>query len=163
MSFEFFYSHVGSNPNTCLSNFYPVRFTDGKLIFKNSEQYLMYHKAMLMGDKSTAQNILRAHKAYIAKALGRKVEPWNQELWDKEKETIMVNGLMLKFGQNKNLRDYLLSTVGKTLVEAAYNDPIWGVGMALGDPNLIYPDRWKGQNLLGKCLEIVRAKLMEQD
>ena len=58
--------------------------------------------------------------------------------------------------QNETLKTYLLSTVGKILVEASPEDRIWGIGMKAGDPGIEDPNNWKGQNLLGYAIMEVR-------
>lgn len=49
---------------------------------------------------------------------------------------------------------------GKTFVEASPSDPIWGIMMPIGDPNIVDETNWKGQNLLGKALTSVREELV---
>ena len=44
------------------------------------------------------------------KALGRKVRGFDQKVWDKFKYAIVLNGNWCKFSQNRDLRDFLLST-----------------------------------------------------
>ena len=61
--------------------------------------------------------------------------------WEKVKFDIMVEAILLKFSQNADIREELLSTTGFDLHENC-PDPIWG-----GGPN--YPN---SQDLLGKAL-----------
>lgn len=46
---------------------------------------------------------------------------------------MMKEGLKVKFVHNVNLRNFLLSTKGKGLVEASVEDLIWGSGITLRD------------------------------
>ena len=64
---------------------------------------------------------------------------------------------MAKFDQNDNLKKLLLATGTKTLVEASPYDRIYGVGLAQTDDNILDETKWKGQNLLGQTLGIVRS------
>ena len=57
-----------------------------------------------------------------------------------------------KFGQNPNLRSFLLVTGNKMLAEASPYDQIWGIGFRAEDPRAYQPSLWKGYNLLGRLL-----------
>ena len=66
---------------------------------------------------------------------------------------------MLKFGQNYDLKDFLLSTADKIIVEASPVDPVWGIGLAKDHDDASLPDKWRGLNLLGFALMEVRDEL----
>lgn len=70
---------------------------------------------------------------------------------------------MLQFSQNEDLKKELLKTYPKILVEASPYDTIWGIGLAAGDPRALCESKWRGLNLLGYILTIVRDNLMEQE
>ena len=75
-------------------------------------------------------------------------------------ETIIVyEGLVAKFTQNPELKRALLDTGNAVLAEAAVNDKIWGIGLSMSDPKRLDPSEWKGQNLMGYALMLVREKL----
>lgn len=65
-----------------LSQWYLANITekDAKNItYSCNEQYMMYKKALLMGDKETAQKILESgENARRIRDLGRKVKNWEQ-------------------------------------------------------------------------------------
>ena len=69
---------------------------------------------------------------------------------------IVYNGNYLKFTQNKKLKDYLKSTGNSILVEASPYDAVWGVKMSMDNDDILYPEKWNGQNLLGFALMQVR-------
>jgi ribA/ribD-fused uncharacterized protein len=54
------------------------------------------------------------------------------------------------------LREYLLGTGDRVLVEASPLDRIWGIGLAADDERAASPDRWRELNLLGFALMQVR-------
>ncbi len=65
-----------------------------------------------------------------------------------------------KFEQNTNIRNFLLSTKGKSLVEASMKDLFWECGIALRDHvKMLDIHNWSSKNLLGKLLEEVRDEL----
>jgi ribA/ribD-fused uncharacterized protein len=72
---------------------------------------------------------------------------------------VVVAGNMAKFGQHAGLRQFLLGTGDRVLVEASPRDTIWGIGLAAGDERAAGPDRWRGLNLLGFALMEVRQRL----
>ena len=142
-----------------MSNWYPCNFiVDGKR-FTTSEQYFMYHKALLMGDTATAEKILVTENPSVCKALGRLVKNWNQELWDENKLRIMSEACTYKFKSSEDLARRLLATGDTTLVEASPTDCIWGIGLTEHDPNAYNPKMWRGLNLLGEVLMVVRKNL----
>ena len=93
------------------------------------------------------------------KALGRKVREFDQVVWDKFKYSIVLNGNWNKFSQNRSLRDFLLSTGDRILVEASPYDNIWGIRLSADSPEANDPQKWRGQNLLGFALMEVRDEL----
>jgi hypothetical protein len=72
---------------------------------------------------------------------------------------IVFKGNYAKFSQNDDLGDELLITGNKILVEASPYDTIWGIGMAEGEPGINDPANWKGLNLLGWSIMLVRKEL----
>ena len=72
---------------------------------------------------------------------------------------IIYEGLVAKFSQNEDLKERLLDTGNDMLAECAVKDRIWGIGLSMDDPDRQDISKWKGQNLLGYALMMVRAKL----
>ena len=83
-----------------------------------------------------------------AKKLGREVAPFDDALWKRCRVRIMQYGLYLKFQQNERLCNVLRATTGFTLVEAAPNDTVWGIGRSVTQAKA--GDLWVGTNLLGR-------------
>lgn len=127
--------------------------------FSSAEQYMMYAKAMLFLDRETAALILAATAPREIKELGRQVKKYDQFVWEYNRLWIVYQGNKAKFLQNPDLRHALLATSGKTLVEAAPNDPIWGIGVAENDPLAMQRNTWKGKKLLGELLTQLRFEL----
>ena len=153
--FTFFFTEA--NP---FSQWYPCTFTVGENTFNCAEQYMMHGKALLFKDTETAAKILAAAHPRQHKALGRKVTPFDDAVWKREREGIVRAGSRAKFTQNAELLDKLLATAGTTLVEASPYDKIWGIGLAATDARAKDPAQWKGQNLLGKILTELRDELL---
>ena len=64
-----------------------------------------------------------------------------------------------KFGQNDELKKLLLETGDSVLAECAVKDRIWGIGLSMINPDRMDRACWKGQNLLGYALMMVREDL----
>lgn len=145
-----------------LSNWIPkdlkIQYCDNE--FTNSEQIFMFLKAVFFNDMETAEKIVKFGKEpRIAKDLGREVQNYNEEEWSKVREEKMYNAIMLKFTSDQKLKQQLLDTGDKILVEGTPFDPIWGVMIKWDDDRILDEKNWKGQNLLGKVLMRIREDL----
>lgn len=126
-----------------------------------AEQYMMAMKSLLFEDSVTYKKIMDTNNPKEIQELGRKIQNFIEETWDEHKETIVINGNYYKFSQNNDLLDILMSTNNSILVEASPYDKIWGVGLSVENPDILDENKWKGKNLLGKCLMKVRELLKE--
>jgi len=153
--FTFFFTEASP-----FSQWYRCSFTVEGRPFGCAEQFMMHGKALLFGDATTAAKILAADHPREHKALGRKVKPFDDATWRREREAIVLAGNRAKFTQNPALRELLLATAGTTLVEASPYDRVWGIGLAESDPRAKDPAQWRGQNLLGKVLTRLRDELL---
>ena len=159
--------------------------------------YMMYHKALLFGDRRVAAQVLAQglHPRKV-KALGRKVAGFDEATWTARRGEIVRRGNVLKFtravteeGFRKgttaagktlrktragtrlgdddglppliegSLREMLLATGEREIVEASPYESIWGIGFTERDAEGMR-EHW-GENLLGKALMEVRSELRE--
>lgn len=134
-------------------------FTVDGVDYTCAEQFMMAEKARLFGDDAVLGKILKSKSPKTHKALGRKVAGFDGAVWERERLEIVVRGNEAKFGQNPEMRDALLATGEKTLVEASPYDRIWGIGLRADDARAFDRSTWRGLNLLGQALEQVRASL----
>ena len=144
---------------SCLSQWWMEDFYTTADSYLCMEQYMMAAKAELFGDKEIRDQILKCSDQKQIKALGRKVQGFDQKVWDKFKYAIVLLGNWHKFSQNRDLREFLLSTGDSVLVEASPYDAIWGIRLAASSPEAQDPMKWRGQNLLGFALMEVRDEL----
>lgn len=144
---------------SCLSQWWPADFTVDGVLYRTAEHYMMAGKARLFGDDEVLGEILACEHPREAKVLGRKVRGFDQEAWEAARFGIVVDGGVAKFGQNAGLRDFLLGTGRRVLVEASPRDRIWGIGMSASHENAENPALWRGHNLLGFALMETRARL----
>ena len=162
VKYIFFWGHqekVGQVTKSCFSQWYDSKFEEDGKEFITAEHYMMYHKAKLFGDYKASEKVLTATNPGEAKAVGREVLGFVQELWNEKRFEIVVNANLAKFSQNSELKEFLLNTGNRALVEASPLDKIWGIGLAQDNPAAENPNRWKGLNLLGFALMEVRDRL----
>ena len=132
-----------------------------ELLFNCSEQAMMYIKSYIFKDIRVADEIKRTpYNPNRYKSLGRQVSNYDEEVWNSVRYKVMKNILWQKFGQNPEIRNYLISTKGKKLVECNPYDLIWGAGLSLDD-NFQFESNWRGKNLLGKALMETRKSFVE--
>lgn len=172
----FFY--LGENDsNFIFSNYYQNKKSDYQFEIMNTKWISneSFFQSMKYTDKDYKKIIQEAdtsHKAFLLGRMGGNIRPeWvinkksNQDKirdvinryknttrirqdWDTIKDKVMIIGLFVKFTQNKDLYDKLLSTGNTKLVEYSPVDKYWGT-------------YWNkvGQNKLGQCLMKVRECL----
>lgn len=146
---------------SCFSQWYPAVFNVDGTEYKTAEHYMMAQKAKLFQDGEIFQKILQTETPDQAKALGRKVQNYDEELWKTKRFDIVVQGNLAKFSQHKDLKDFLLSTKNKVLVEASPVDRVWGIGLPADHADAMNPEVWQGLNLLGFALMEVRKQLAQ--
>jgi ribA/ribD-fused uncharacterized protein len=163
-----------------------IEIDEGKpeqVVFPTSEHWMMVQKALLFGcvhssysahhikfqrgaflsDKEIARKVLSVEETtsdrmrYV-KGLGRKVKNFDETKWKTNRVRIVLEGNKLKFGQNEELRQKLIQTEEKTIVEASPRDKIWGIGMGETKAISSGESKW-GLNLLGKALMDTRKAL----
>ena len=228
-----FYLFYGHKPPTegvdasCLSQWFVRVFTIDEIDYPTAEHWMMAEKARLFGDQAMLKEILASEGPRDAKAFGRKVSGFDNEVWGKHKFDIVIKGNLAKFGQHDDLKQFLLSTASLNstsdrpvvdtpardtgagdlqlaaeskatydvdsdaetskvnevherpapyrlrpsavkdsnviLVEAAGRDTIWGIGLGVSNPKSQDPFTWRGLNLLGFALTLVRDQLSSAD
>jgi ribA/ribD-fused uncharacterized protein len=133
-----------------------------------AEHWMMLQKALLFNDIPVARQVLAitsTDKGSLleVKNLGRAVSGFSEEVWNAHRSRIVLEGNLLKFRQNPDIRKKLLDTGNTTIVEASPRDRVWGIGF--GEKNALEPGkkaRW-GLNLLGVALGEARRILREEE
>lgn len=151
--------HNPNEENGYLSNWYLSRFQIENISYSSMEQYMMYQKAIYFNDMITATKIIATETVANIKAFGRSVSGYDDNYWNGIRQIVVYNGLLAKFSQNLELKDKLILTGNSVLAECAVKDKIWGIGLSMNNPDRFDKDKWKGQNLLGYSLMMVREKL----
>jgi ribA/ribD-fused uncharacterized protein len=163
--FVFFWGHVArveKQMKACLSQWFPCSFLVDGIYYNCAEQFMMAEKARLFHDEDALQKIMQAYDPMEQKKMGRRVQGYDDALWKEHCFDAVVRGNVAKFSQNEKLRDFLLSTGDKILVEASPKDNVWGIGLDEESPDAANPKRWPGTNLLGFALMEVRDKIKDK-
>jgi ribA/ribD-fused uncharacterized protein len=156
----FFWGHQKSKSGeitaSCFSQWWHSPFIVDKITFATAEHWMMAQKALLFGDKESYDKIILAKSPAEAKALGRHVRNFDETIWNDKRFEIVVSGNLEKFKQHNDLKEFLLNTKERVLVEASPEDKIWGIGLTADSDKAENPKRWNGLNLLGFALMEVR-------
>ncbi len=130
--------------NYFLSNFSHSKIRMNGLTFNNGEAAFQSHK-----DPSRASEFVGLNPS-AAKRLGRSVKL--REDWEEVKDHIMYQVTVAKFSQNMLLKEKLLATGDKDLIEGNnWNDKYWGVCDG------------EGKNMLGRILVLTRNYLRHKE
>lgn len=149
----------GGIDRSCLSENYVAEFEADGERFPTVEHYIAWRKAKLFGDDHSAERILAAEAPSKAKAIGRSVKPFDDDVWKANRLEIAVAANVAKFAAHPNLAQYLAATGHKVLAEASPIDRVWGIGLHADDADAKSPERWPGLNILGFSLMEARAQL----
>lgn len=165
LKYIFFWGHQPNQDGTigtsCLSQWWEADFVVDGLTYPSAEHWMMAGKAKLF-DEEMLEKILACKSAPEVKKFGREVRNFVPEVWEANAYDIVVQGSIHKFEQNEALKEYLLGTGNRILVEASPVDAIWGIGMAKDHQYAEQPAFWRGTNLLGFALMQARDFLREQ-
>lgn len=163
IEYLFFWGHTpkqaGVVDKSCLSQWFPAPFVVAGVTYTTAEHWMMAQKALLFGDNEAFQEVLTTEKPAVAKAIGRKVRNFEEAVWNAKRYEIVAEGSYHKFSQHAAMRDLLLHTGKRVIVEASPRDRIWGIGMSQNNEAAHNPFKWRGSNLLGFALMEARDRL----
>ncbi|WLW51881.1 NADAR family protein [Streptomyces sp. YU58] len=145
----------------CLSQWWPSPFAVDGVTYATAEHWMMAGKARLFEDPEAERRVLEADHPAEAKKAGRLVRGFDEAIWERERFRIVVEGSVHKFAAHAELREFLVNTGDRVLVEASPVDRVWGIGLAADDEAAADPERWRGPNLLGFALMEARGRLRE--
>lgn len=146
---------------SCLSQWWPSPFVVDGMAYATAEHWMMAGKARLFEDAEAERRVLAAGSPAQAKNIGRLVRRFDEAIWERERFGIVVEGSVHKFAADPRLREFLLATGDRVLVEASPMDRVWGIGLAADDEQAANPERWRGPNLLGFALMEARGRLRD--
>ena len=141
------------------SQWHPAPFVVEGEAFVTAEQWMMAGKARLFGDMDAASAIMATPDPATQKRLGQTVRGFSADAWRDNRIAIVHRGNLEKFRQNDGAARQLRNTAPAMLVEANPRDWNWGNGLHIDDPANLDPALWKGDNLLGRILTLIRDQI----
>lgn len=142
-----------------LSQWYKREIVVDSIKYSCCEQLMMSEKARLFGDEDALKKIMQSDDPSVQKSFGRKVKNFNKKEWDTVARHIVFKANYAKFSQHEDLKNKLLETGDKIIVEASPYDTIWGIGLGCNDDRVLDPNQWRGTNWLGEEIMKVREFL----
>jgi len=130
--------------------------------FPTVEHYFQAMKAKEFKDDEIYEKIVKAKTPKAAKALGKKVKGFTKDIWDSKKDEIMRVGIRTKFIQHPALRKQLENTGERMIGEANARNTYWGIGTSESSEKSKHPEKWRGQNKIGKILMDIRKEFAEE-
>lgn len=149
--FVFFYGGV-------FSQWYMHDMVIDGITYNCAEQYMMAMKALTFDDALTHAMIMDSSDPSDQKAAGRKVRNFDPKVWNAVSRDYVTKANLAKFS-DPSLKQYLLDTGDKEIVEASPTDKIWGIGLGLNNSDIFDKSKWQGTNWLGECIMQVREIL----
>ena len=131
----------------CFSNFSKHSFELENKEWATSE---IYFQAKKFEGTVYEEKIRSMTNSLEAAKFGRNRELPLREDWETVKDEIMRKAVLAKFSQNADIKEILLQTGEKEIIEATTEDYYWGCGT-----------NGTGKNMLGKILMEVRELLRE--
>jgi ribA/ribD-fused uncharacterized protein len=150
----------GEHRNFSNMSEHPIEVDGAK--YSTVEHYFQAMKAKEFKDDEIYEKIIKAKSAKAAKALGKKVKGFVTEVWDSKRDEVMRVGVKTKFVQHPELRKQLQETEDRMIGEADARDTYWGIGTAMTSEKSKHPDKWRGQNKLGKMLMELRQEFKQE-
>ena len=145
------------------SNLYQSKFSINNVEYNCVEQYIQSEKAAAFNNDLSHNKIMRETNPYSIKKMGSRIRGYTPEQWRKLDKQIAMVGVMEKFRQNNVLKDVLLATGDKQIVESSY-DLHWGSGLHLRDKKALDKQYWinKKGGMMSEVLNRVRETLCKE-
>lgn len=146
-----------------LSNYYKLHdkmVVDG-VEFPSLEHSYQHEKALYFLDRQNALKIRGAKEPGDAKLFGKNVANFKEKEWNRQQKPTMLRLLRIKFKPGSELAAQLLATGDQVLAEAG-SSKTFSIGLPLSSHDIYKKKSWKGDNLLGKCLQTIRNELKQK-
>lgn len=160
LSFQYFWGVTNFDkqpaPLGCFNLWSPHQIADGMFIYHCGEQAMMVTKALLFGDKDTADELMKITRPIDLKA---KITGMDKKVWKEKLFDVLVGINMHKFSQHHDIRKVLLDTGDDVLVAASTYDVVLGIGTHTERAKTLKVEEWEGENVLGFALMETRNNL----
>ena len=157
----FFMGNPSLSDTKEFSNMFEAPVQIEGITFPTVEHYFQWAKAKQFGDLGTQSKILKTASPKSAKALGKKVVPFDAAQWEERKDQVMRTAVKAKLMQHPEILKKLRDTGDRIIGEADARGKYWGIGTSADTSFAKNPERWKGKNMMGKILMELRTELKE--
>ena len=106
------------------------------------------YQAAKFDDKDIINQIFLARSAYDSKKIARENNGNVRKNWDEVKLSVMEEILRTKLEQHPYIKEKLIKSGGRYIIEDSHKDAFWGRGLD-----------YKGQNQLGELWMKIRSEL----
>ena len=141
-----------------LSNWEKSPFVYEGTRYASLEQGYMYTKAVMNGDVTSANEIMRTSEPYRAKEIGDKITTKRGKWTHDQCEDVMTNLLAAKFAPGSKRAADLLATGSKYLAETGRNT-YYACGLPINHREVLNKQAHTGKNRLGHLLMKIRSSL----
>jgi ribA/ribD-fused uncharacterized protein len=155
----FFIGNPALNEHKEFSNMHEAPIQVEGITFPTVEHYFQWSKAKQFGDAGAQAKILKTPSPKTVKAIGKKVTPFDDAQWSERKDQVMRVAVKAKLMQHPEILKKLMDTGDRLIGEANPRDKYWGIGTSSDTAFAKNPERWKGQNKMGKILMELRTEL----
>lgn len=124
--------------------------------YPTCEHFIIDQKAMLFGDFSAREALRKIVDPCQVRQIGRRIVGFEEAIWVAHRFEILRRGIDAKFRQSQALSYFLIQTKHQVLAASHPEDATWGIGLEPEDRDAANPLLWRGLNLLGFALMVVR-------
>lgn len=151
---------IFSNGYSLLSNSHFTPFVVEKIRYRSVEQFMWANRALHFKDYFAHQAIMEESSA--RKYRDVKIENYDFNKWRSVQNDLLEKALEAKFTQHQKSAEKLSSTGKAIIVYATRYDRVLGNGLDLADEHSVNKDEWKGLNVLGALLMLLRDRLADK-
>ena len=148
---QYVFFSAANETNGYMAGSYPCRFTVEGMDYCSADQYVASRKALLAGDLSSYQKVMKETDPQKITALMEQISGADEKVWQKAYEEILHNAVKAKFAQNDSFAKRLKQTGTMLLAENDTEE----MTSTLFDTE----EQLGNRNLMGKVLMKVREEL----
>lgn len=150
-----------ASPDNFLALEWPVTFLFRGASYRSAKHALLGELAKEFKDDAMLALILEEEDPMAIEYDYSDVPEATEDSWNSRRSVLLQDILREKFGQHPELSEKLVQTGDSLLGAVVDGDTLFGIGLAVGNPNAKDPIKWTGQNLLGKVHEQIRTEIRD--
>ena len=159
------FSRPATNDYGYMSMHWPVNFEYNTSMYVNAQQAILAEMAKIYEDEPGRLMIMSEEspdEILYTKEDVKSQKDISDESWNQNMSSLIVPIIRAKFKQHPELSKKLISTGKSELGAVEPGDTLLGIGLAIENTDAQLPQKWSGQNMIGKALEYVRDELIKE-